>query len=603
MSGILNPVNLLIIGKPCSTLFGDCCRQLAALAVLWKFEVTTRDIDNNDSLPESATHLLICDDLPEEVDSQVERLVDAGSFSAIMLVTTVDKKYGPHLTDRFGISGVRAFIPDTESILTVNDDHPLSQGLARSLVLKNVPDSFYGELALEAATPLITTESGACILAGKGNCCSVSLSLWQTGVPSLPELLIVLRNFLFFSGDRGYFSPYPFASLRIDDFPLTSEQYIKSGGVSDEDRLEEVRALCTWSERYGARLEFMVNSHVMEKDGSLRPVDKVVPQSASLLRDYYRKGVINISAHGRSHLDEEQFCSNGNVSPLEFSGLSAEETKQHLEDNIKYIMHFFGKKAVGFVAPCWGYRENLTKQICANFLSFVVDSPMHYQANQDCQPTGMVDQRGLMHLVETWHLGSRFFDHSAPALWQTFIACGIPIHMMAHGPYLKEPIPNSRMKKFGVYFVFVLALPLLTLWCPGDMFRMVRSFASPIKWGRLDALRRSLVKIPGFCRASVQDLICTGKKMNARWAFTEELAAYLREYGRLEIKEYLKDEDVHQIRFAIGTNVKGPILFHLPQPAVTGLLDDHPIPIATGGRLLELADLSQGEHCMKIRMQ
>jgi len=603
MSSISNSVNLLVIGKPNSELFTDCCRQLAALAVLWKFTVTVRDIDEKTFLHEDTTHLLICDDLAEEVDARVERLVDAGSFSSIMLVCTAEKIYGPRLSDRFGISGVRAFVPDTKSVLTVNGPHPLLQGLAKSLVLKHDPDKLYGVLALETATPLISAESGVCIVAGKGNFYSVSLSLWQTGVPSLPELFVILRNFLFFSRDQGYFSPYPFVSLRIDDFPLSSEQYLTSGGVSDENRLEEVRDLCTWSEKYGARLEFMVNSHVMDKDGTLHPVDKVVPRSASLLRDYYSKGIINISAHGRSHVDEAQFSSNGKVSPLEFSGLSAEETRQHLEGNISYIKHFFGKNTAGFVAPCWGYRENLTKQICANYLSFVIDSPMHYRVELDCPPMGTVDQRGLMHLVETWHLGSRFFDHSVPALWQTFIACGIPIHMMAHGPYLKEPIPDSRMPRLGLYFLFALVLPLLALWCPRDMLRMVRSFASPIKWGRLDVLRRNLVKLPGFRRTSVRDLICTGRKMNVRWTFTEELAAYLREYANLELREYLLAADVHHVRFDIGINAKGPFLFHLPRPAASALLDGQPLPAAVGSKMLELAELTQGRHCLSVRMQ
>ena len=91
--------------------------------------------------------------------------------------------------------------------------------------------------------------------------------------------------------------------------------------------------------------------------------------------------------------------------------------------------------------------------------------------------------------------------------------------------------------------------------------------------------------------------------MNVRWMFTEELAAYLREYASLDLREYLLDADVHQVRFTIGTNAKGPFLFHLPRPAASAQLDGQPLPAVVGSKMLELVRLSQGEHCLSVRMQ
>ena len=132
---------------------------------------------------------------------------------------------------------------------------------------------------------------------------------------------------------------------------------------------------------------------------------------------------------------------------------------------------------------------------------------------------------------------------------------------------------------------------------------MARSFVSPFKWGRLDMLKKDLVKLPGFRRASVRDLICTGTKMNVQWIFTEKLAAYLREYASLELRDYLLDADVHQVRFTLVTNAKGPFLFHLPRPANSALLDGQPLSVAMGSMMLELRELAQGKHCLSVKMQ
>lgn len=91
--------------------------------------------------------------------------------------------------------------------------------------------------------------------------------------------------------------------------------------------------------------------------------------------------------------------------------------------------------------------------------------------------------------------------------------------------------------------------------------------------------------------------------MNVRWIFTEKLAAYLREYASLELRDYLLDADVHQVRFTLVTNAKGPFLFHLPRPATSALLDGQPLSVAVGSKLLELVGLTQGEHCLSVRMQ
>lgn len=582
-------------------------RIIHALAAYWKFGYSVRYFGESDQAINMGkhTHILIHyrkkDIAYEDWCSDILKI---HSDKRVLLLDNIPKQYGNALQGAFGVRGIRKIIGKGKRHLRKGSDKDrLLAGIDRTVSLKCANNEMLGTVDCITAQKLLVDQDGACLLSRMHANYCLSISVWQLGVPGFPQFFSIMRNFLFFADDRGHFSPYPFASLRIDDFPLTSEQYLKAGGVSDEERTAEIEALCAWSEKFSAKLEFMVNSKIVDMKGALQEIDSVVPKSINKLKYYFNEGIININAHGRSHLDEASFRAMREVSPLEFPGLSDSETRDHLSDCIAFIRHFFGKKTTGFVPPCWAYREHLTKKVSADFFSFVIDSSMNYRTGNDWPTTGFVDDMGMVHLLETWHMGSRHFDHTEPNLWETFITCGIPVHMMAHGLYGCDPIPPGKVPRMLILALYVMVFPFLAFWRPGEVLRLFRGIASSRKWDRLGLLRKILVRLPRFQKRSVRNLLKVGHRRGVRWSFAEELAGHIREYDSLELKRYQIDGVLHQIEFEMDMDSAGPFLFHLPRPLISASLDGLPLTEVAHRATLELTNMVRGPHTLELRIQ
>lgn len=601
----MHQVNVLILGQAGRHIFKERTRFLKMIAGLWKFRITIIEYDKLSSFRDlnQYTHLIICyeDSDPSFEEWCANQFEDAPAVETLLLDTT-PKEYGPLMQAAFGVNGIKSYEATKKIPFVCNGDDPLLYGLERITMFRGYAGQSCGALVLNEAYSLLSDSKGTCFLSRLGSKVCFGINIWQVGVPTFPAVFAILQNYFFFAGGIGHFSPMPFVSLRIDDFPLTSEQYLNAGGVSDDDRFSEIDDLCTWSNQFNARLEFMITSKVMNAEGSkLRAIDEVVPKSAALLREYYEKGIININAHGRSHIDENLFEQTREISPLEFARLSERDTRDHLHDCIEFSKRFFAKIPNVFVPPCWGYNKGVTKKVCADFFTCVIDSAKNFRICTDCQGTGYVDDMGLLHLVETWHLGSQDFNHADPYLWKSFISCGIPIHMMSHGLYIYDPLPEGRIPRLLSLIFVILAMPLITLIHPNEVFSSIKSFNPFIRWNRLGILKKIITKLPYFKNASVYNLLMTGKKYGARWCFTEKLANHLREYNCLQIQSYLKKNGIHDLSFTLSSNIHGPFLFHLPGKIESATLDGASVSVLNAPSVLEIANLVKGTHSLIVR--
>lgn len=572
--------------------------MLDMLRLLWKFKldaIIAGAVNHIEKAP-SFTHIIITySKTSPEFEHWCIQVKNIYQVQKVLLFDIAPKEFACEFKEVFGAYGVRSLDSRSSIDVTPVDGDPIILFIEKGSRFNQAPGEQAGSFLPAGAKTILCDESGNPLLIRYGSYYSCGIPIWQLGVPSFPPMLTVLRNFLFFMDGKGHFSPFPYASLRIDDLPLSSEQYLRAGGVSDYDRREDIALLCAWSKEHNGSLEFMVNSHVMDRNGELCPLGRVVPKSAKELLSHYRDGTININAHGRSHIDEQAFVSHGNVSPMEFADLDEDETVQHLSDCRQFIKRFFGKTAAGFVPPCWGYRAHLTKEICSRYFSFVIDSAQNYRSGEDVRGLGYVDNDNLLHITETWHLGSAAFDFEDAVLWRTFLDGGIPVHMMAHSPFLAEPLPGGLFAKLLTAISLLLLLPVGVFIAPVSTIRQIGCLFSPVKWNRLGFLRRLLTRFPVARGTCVRHLLAMGNSMGATWVFTERLAGCLREYNGLEVVDYERTPDGrHEIVFRMQADSSEPVLFHLPGEVAKARIDG--MPLSPRGRSIDLPPLKAGIH-------
>lgn len=598
----------LLLGQEGEKGFFEARRFISQLSILWKFEYTIRFFPEHDipvKCNSFSNAIIIYTSKDESYENWLLEILNSENIVEVLLIDAAPKLYSKRMMSRFGVQGIEHFVSNRRIKLERLESDPILRSLEGILYFQRNGLESSGRVKVDKADPLIGQSANICFLSRstnvEGTYYCTSLPIWQIGVPAFPAFFYVIRNFLFFNRAMGFFSPKPVASLRVDDYPITSQQYLRAKDSSDAYFCLEIDTLCNWSAKYDAHLEFMVSSHVPDENLNLKVVTSAVPKSCERLRDYYRKGFINVNAHGRSHIDEEKYRKTREISPMEFKYLNIEQTEKHLGDNIKFMKQYFEKLPVGFVAPSWGYHENITKAVCAKLFSFVIDSSRNFRTVDDCMGTGDIDEQGLLHLIETWHLGANGIDYYDRLVWRAYLDNGIPIHMMVHGPYIYDPIPKSKSAMFIVLFVSILISPLLVVIAPREVIRIIKSLFSPIKWNRLGFLRRIMVGLPFFKRASVENLLRVGNKYNVKWMFTEKLADLLRDYAHLQIIKYEKSELGHSIQFYLKKNDMSPFYFHSPFVIVAALIDNMPIDVSDNRQVLEISNLLMGNHELVVR--
>lgn len=597
-------IKVLILGRLGEPSCHDLLKMINFFSCLWKIDYSFFDPcgkKNVELVEKDWSHVIISyGNTDQQFENQCADYLTAQKNASILLFDTTEKVYGQKFVDFFGINGICSAVSGQRVVSIVHAD-PITRGLYLPIGITNLPETDSSAIINRKAEALLTDNKANILLTKHNRTYCLSVPVWQIGVPTFPSLTELLRNFFYFNEEIGHFSPFPYVSLRIDDYPLTSGQYLTSGGVLDDMRADETAMLCDWSQYFDARLEFMVSSHIMGKDGLLRSLDEVAPKSCITLQKYFQQGIININAHGRSHIDEERYQIAGDISPMEFSRLNERDTEEHLEDCIVFIRRFFSKESTGFVPPSWSYHEEITKQVCQRRFKYVADSSKNFRKGKNCLPLGKVDASGMTHILETWHLGSPFFNYLTPSLWHSFIRCGVPIHMMSHGPYLADPLPAGIVQRPLAIFLFLLIAPVLIPFYPLDFWRGFKGLLSPVKWARLGLIRKFFARLPYFRRASLRHLLFTGAQHNVTWAFTDTLAEHLYEYSMLQLVDYKREKKIHTIRIHLQKYCHGPFLFHLPHPVEQVEIDGITVPIKNGTRTAFLMDLEAGDHVLTAR--
>ena len=431
--------------------------------------------------------------------------------------------------------------------------------------------------------------------------------IWQLGTVDQPKLLSTLEHEIFFKHGEGHFGFNGLAALRVDDYPLTSERFLKTNGkVSDrriKREIEEIIAAC----RGKALPEFMVTSHVLLPSGKLIRVSEIVPESINLLKYLYSQGIININAHGRSHVDEAVFLQTGRVLPEEFFNLTDEETVSHLEESIKFIRETFGKKPTGFVPPCWSYNLSNTKKLASRYFQYLADSNQRLERGE-AEPFGSRMNSGTVHMPETIRATSPKLNLTATELWETYVKTGIPLHFVVHGPYLTEPLAwiskliNSHYKLSafsviivlsGVLLLFdalLLRISLAVIFCAGIGMWFNRHLLA-------DMLRRYIVRLPSQKRKSLKEVMRVASGCGVRWVSLEDLAAIACAYGNLELISAVIQGNYAQVRFIAHVPVPAGIAYFSPSKVIAAEIDTQQLLNFIDNKI-DLGGISAGEHIL-----
>lgn len=597
-------MRVCLVGSEADQNHIDCLKLLKSLSLIWKFQVCVLDIvDARFFADTCALYIVTYSSKSFDFEQNFVRNIAEIKNARVLLCDTTPKVYDSEFSSFFGLTGIARCAHSVIEKIIFSDSNVMTADFLPDHGVRFESIQDYGEIKFSESVPLISDAEGRCYFSNFKATFCYSFPIWQFGTPTFPHFFVLLRNLIFFADCIGHFSPFPYYSLRIDDYPLTSEQYILANGVSDTLRVDEIKELCVLTQQFNACFEFMVNSHILTKNNDLLPIQDVVPKSCEILKKYHRDGVININAHGRSHIDEYEFMRSGNISPLEFSYLSVGETKFHICDCINFITSFFEKITSGFVPSCWSYQEGVTKNICKQFFSYIVDSGNNYRFGKDCKPMGFVDDTGMLHLLETWHLGSKSFFYSDRSLWKSFVLCGIPVHMMAHGPYLSDPLPTAKSSRYLLLLALAPFLSLLILVNLRAFYFNVKALRSSVKWDRLGLFRKVLCRLPFFRRHSLRHLLKIGARHGVSWIFTEGLANHLREYAVLKVLRFYWEDNRFHVIFSVDTNCTGPFLYHLPSRVVEAQIDSGEISIDDSGGFLQIFNISAGEHHLVVRME
>ncbi|GAG10054.1 unnamed protein product, partial [marine sediment metagenome] len=243
----------------------------------------------------------------------------------------------------------------------------------KTFIYENTPINFSGYLVTDHTCDYIyKTFLGKNIVTKKENIFCFSFSGWQLGVknfkPFFSLLLYIFLNFVDF-----IFLPKPMTSIRIDDWPYTSEGYLIGKKINDEKREKELIELKRFCRLTKSKFDIMVNSHLINQKKNIIPIECKYPKTVSILKELSVLAKVKIGSHGAYHINYSKYLNEDIVDPSEFLNVSSKEASADLEKNINWIKKMFKQNPDVFVPPCWKYDEGLNsivhkyfKIICFN---------------------------------------------------------------------------------------------------------------------------------------------------------------------------------------------------------------------------------------------
>ncbi|MGA9755488.1 MAG: hypothetical protein WBV23_10140 [Desulfobaccales bacterium] len=581
---------------------------LRQLSLLWKFEL--RELAPEEStLPTEDRSLLIVDlgSAPAFYQEEVARHVKASSARSLLFATQA-VTLQPALKELSGVNAVVWQGYDIDLNVSIASNDPLLHGLDGSLRLLRFNNGAVGAIETDNAAILLRADNGMNLLTRRSACYTVALPVWQFGVVSFPAWFRIMENALFFSDGVPHTAPGPYVAFRIDDLPLTGESFLKQG-YAEARACGEIREIQAGHRLYGAKMEYMVSSHAMTSEGKLINATELAPKAFGLLRELYQRGEINIGAHGRAHLDVSEYRRTRKLVPYEFDALDKTETRETLKGLKQWLSEMFAKTRQGFVAPAWGYKEDVTKPEAASLFSYIADSNQHLQQS-DCQDLFGTIRTGCVSLFETWRSGMSGIRMTDSDLFRAYLGAGLPIHLMLHGPFSRDPLTRGHKIVFlGFAFLFFVTLDfwlgynfnskllLVSLLLQVAAILVAHGNRRNLGWW----LRLAISRL-GFGEP-LRHLARVASQAGAEWIFLQELADHMAEYEALSVQPITVKENHSKIRLVCTSRIARPVSIHFPG-AVAQIAVQPEVPILSiTDSLVRLGPLAIGTYELSAAME
>lgn len=570
------------------------------LALLWKFDLVELN-PGEASLGDFPImpFIIELDAVGSACEKAVERTVSKHA-SRCLFFSTRDKILGPAFSALCGVQEISWRRYHRDMTVRISAQDCLLGGISERLLLRRFDHSSIGNIRISDADVLLRTNDGTNILSRLGDCYTFALPVWQFGIVSFSAWYRILENALFFADDTPHVAPGPYVSFRIDDLPVTGESYLKQG-YSDRSVCREIRKIQTAHTRYGARIEYMLSSHVLKGSCELFLAQTVAPRAFELLRELYQKGEINLGLHGRTHLDVDAYQLDGTIVPYEFQTLDKEQTVSAMRSLRQWLKASFGILHSGFVAPAWGYRPCVTKAIARRMFRYVADSNQHLQQSVDEDLFGSVCD-GTVSMYETWRSGMSGVKMMDRQVFGSYLDAGLPIHLMLHGFRVRDPLVGWLKILLGVSAVSCFAIGDIWLALSATKSIVALALAPQVAmvWFALHCRRRlgsmlrlMMSKLPWV--ETVERLGRAASQAGAKWLFVEELADHMAGFRDISLDSPVRfGAKGIRVRITCRNSLLRPISVHFPFRVATIRASPKPRRLDVKGHVVLLGPLQRG---------
>jgi len=429
------------------------------IGFLWKIKVERKNIDALSGINFKEYNFIIFNGYEKRLDGylnyfqQIQKPLLIFFNKPIKLNTKAVKILGIKKVEKFNFIATNCKLNPQYS----------NKLLPKTFIYENTPINFSGYLVTDHTCDYIyKTFLGKNIVTKKENIFCFSFSGWQLGVknfkPFFSLLLYIFLNYVDF-----IFLPKPMTSIRIDDWPYTSEGYLKGKKINDEKREKELIELKRFCRLTKSKFDIMVNSHLINQKKNIIPIECKYPKTVSILKELSVLAKVKIGSHGAYHINYLKYLNEGIMDPREFLNVSSKEASADLEKNINWIKKMFKQNPDVFVPPCWEYGGGLNTVVNKYFKIICFSN---YQLKDINNEIFINFNKNITKVYETikYNPSINIYDKT---IWEDYFLCGIPciylFHNIKNRYYAKERI-LQLLDKFGIY-IYILPILSILVYC------------------------------------------------------------------------------------------------------------------------------------------
>lgn len=400
------------------------------LSFFWRLQVKQDDpsLLQNLPIPASAYSLAIT---AEETSGEINLEKYFSSAPVVVFLDHVNLHINKNVTAQ--ITQDQPPSGKFQHIFEVNVEHQLTHGLPKRVAT-------FGPLA--DITPLVIEEDLQILVWLDGNPIIgyhpphliIGADAWQLGNPSVPLVYPIILNWLRTIVGYELHIDQPRAMIRLDDLPTTAEALLHQQPTNtlDRKRAAMLRRLRRFAKQLGIKINLMYSSHYYGIDGSLKPIGDSMVRSVREIQLGLEQNVFEIGAHGMVHLRFPWDTAIQDADPREFLDLDENETQMHIKVCKEEIWRLFKVQPKSFVAPAWGYKSTVTKNLAGQQFDVILDSSQHVE-NGSCNVFAEEgDESPAFNCTETFRSGSRMLSYTSTNFWKCYALAGIPVHYLQH---------------------------------------------------------------------------------------------------------------------------------------------------------------------------